>query len=92
MLLCAGPTQTCERFALHPTDVDAREEHAQQCAARHRRLASLAASQEVNIPDLPLLAAAPSATLDPLPPAPCCLRAWHCLAWEVLLMELGKGA
>ncbi len=39
--------QTCERFALHPTDAGARAEHAAQCVARHRRLASLAASREV---------------------------------------------
>ena len=47
MPCCVPSLQTCERYALHPTDADAWEEHVQQCAARHRRLASLAASQEV---------------------------------------------
>ena len=42
-----SPVQVCGRFALHPYDEEASAAHAADCQGRHARLASIAASQEV---------------------------------------------
>ena len=41
------PCETCGRYALHPTDEAERAAHAAECAARHARLAEVAASAAV---------------------------------------------
>ena len=39
--------QICGRYALHPKDADAAEEHRSECQARHDRLAAVRHSQGV---------------------------------------------
>lgn len=41
------PVQVCGRFALHPYSEEASVAHTADCQGRHARLASIAASQEV---------------------------------------------
>ena len=39
--------QTCQKFALDPTDPEQRAEHGSECLRRHQRIQALAMSQEV---------------------------------------------
>ncbi len=39
--------QTCQKFALDPTDPEQRAEHGLECLRRHQRIQALAMSQEV---------------------------------------------